>query len=92
MKIKDLIKQYNVEANIPEGILEHQIGIIMPPVDQYTYKQEGNKHIFTKTTGKVTDTITIDEKEETASFLKEGEDMMAPFYEIDKNGNTTIRS
>lgn len=88
MKVKDLIQQYNIQANIPEPILEHTIEIIMPPVDQYTYKQEEGKHIFTKTTDKVTDTITIDEKEQTASFLKEPEGLMPPYYKIDKNGDT----
>lgn len=92
MKIKELLKQYNVQTNIPETLKEHTIGLIMPPADQYTYKQEGNQHIFTKTTGKVTDTITIDEKEQTASFLKESEGMMTPYYKIDKDGNTIERS
>lgn len=88
MKVNDLIKEYNIQTNIPETLREHKIEMIMPPADQYTYKQEGNQHIFTKTTGKVTDTITIDEKEKTISVLSEPEGMRAAYYKIDETGKT----
>lgn len=88
MKINDLIKEYNIQTNINDTLKNHEIGMIMPPVDQYTYKQEGDQHIFTKTTGKVTDTITIDEKEKTVSVLSEPEGMRAAYYKIDETGET----
>ena len=88
MKIYDLIKQYNIKTNIPQTLKEHKVEIIMPPADQYTYKQEEDKHIFTKITAKVTDTITIDEKEKTVSVLSEPEGMRAAYYKINEYGET----
>ena len=67
---------------------EHKVEIIMPPADQYTYKQEEDKHIFTKITAKVTDTITIDEKEKTVRVLSEPEGMRAAYYQINEYGET----
>ncbi len=90
MKVNDLIKEYNIQTNIPETLREHTIGLIMPPADQYTYKQEGNQHIFTKTTGPITDTITINENKKTITFEKESEGLPTAGYVVHEDGTEDL--
>ena len=90
MKIHDLIKEYNIETNIPETLREHEIEMIMPPVNQYTYLQKDNKHILSKISGNITDTITIDDNEQSISILKEPEGLRANFYKIYADGREEI--
>jgi len=90
MKIKELLKEYNIETNIPETLKEHTVGLIMPPVDQYTYKQEEGKHIFTKTTESITDTITIDENEKIIMFEKESEGLPTAGYILHEDGSEDL--
>lgn len=90
MKIKDLIKEYNITTNLPETLREHEIEIIMPPVNQYNYTQENKQHILSKTTGNITDTITIDDNEQSISILKEPKGKRANFYKIYADGREEI--
>lgn len=90
MKIKDLIKEYNIETNIPETLKEHTVGLIMPPANQYTYTKENGNHIFSKKTGNITDTITINENEKTITFEKESEDLPTAGYIVHEDGSEDL--
>ena len=90
MKVKDLIDYYNVETNISDSLKEHEIGLIIPPVEQYTYKHEGEIHTFTKKTGKITDSITINEKEKTVTFEKESEGLPTAGYIVHEDGSEDL--
>ncbi len=90
MKINDLITNFNIQTNIPNNLKEHEIEIVMPPANQYDYHEENGNHIFTKKTGKITDTITIDEKEKQIIFEKESEGLPTAGYIIHEDGTEDL--
>lgn len=90
MKVYDLIKRFDVKTNIPDSLKEHEVGIIMPPVNQYEYYEDDGKHIFTKKTGKITDTITVDENEKKIMFEKESEGLPTIGYVVHEDGTEDL--
>lgn len=90
MKINDLIKNFGIETDIPDSLKEHEVGMVMPPANQYEYHKENEKHIFSKKTGKITDTITIDESEKKIIFEKESIGLPTAGYVIHEDGTEDL--
>ena len=85
MKVQDLVNKFNKNITLDSKILNHKIGIIMPPIDEFTYSTKTHDgvtvHVFTSEEEYDINTIILNEKENTVSVLKEPKDGgMAPYY------------
>ena len=85
MKVQDLVNKFNKNIKLDPKILNNEIGIIMPSIDEFTYSTKTHDgvevHVFTSEEEHATNTIILNEKENTVSVLKEPKDGgMAPYY------------
>ena len=90
MKVSDLVNKFNKDITLDPKIFNHKIGIVMPSIDEFTYTTETHDgvkvHVFTAEEEHATNTIILDEKENTVTVLKEPEEGMAPYYKEGVDG------